>query len=90
MLKGASEPIGLGHVKKVVEDGVINGDVDIAVFDGYSGGTGAEKFYGDFPHSQHELDSFIGDDSSFIKLIGLFIYQVAVFLDVRLYFSEYF
>lgn len=76
-------------MQEVIQNRVINRNVNIAIFDGDSRGAGPKKFYRNLPHAEHELDPFISDNPSFVKLVGLFIDQVTILLNVGLDFGKY-
>ena len=54
------------------KDRFVNGDVNIAIFDGYSVGAASKKFDGNCVELQQKLYPFKGDNSSLEILIGLF------------------
>ncbi len=90
LLKSSFKPGIFGHVYKVVKNWVINSDINVTVLDGNTRSAWAKKFDGYFPQSEHELYSFISDDSPLVKFIGLLIDQVAVLLNIVLKFAKNF
>lgn len=89
LLQSRSQSITFRYMEEIVQNGVINSYVNIAVLDCYPWGARSEQLDRYFPNTQHKLNSFVCDDSSFVKLVCFLVDQVAVFLNVCFYLARY-
>ena len=70
------------HTYEVVQNGVIDGNVDITIFDGDATGTTSKELDRNFPETEHKLYPLIGNNPSIIELIRLLINQITVVLNI--------
>ncbi len=76
----------LRRINEIIQDGIVNGNVNIAIFYGDSAWAAAEQLNGYFIHLQQKSNPFKCYHSSIMEIVGLFrnvvrkVYQLFVYL----------
>lgn len=82
LFQSTSQPTAFRKMHEVIQNTIVNGNINITIFYRNARRTWAKQLDGYFPHTQNELNSLVGNEPSFIKLVCFLIYQVAILLNL--------